>query len=468
MQVGPEDLALRRATGERALREYEVDAPEWATLLDCLDIDQGPARRDARLPQELPDDDLRLVRDAHGRRAPCSPARRGCTTSRRRGHVPVISAMGNLPIVKDLVVDMEPFWAKFRAVKPYSQPGYEEPQDGREHVISQERMNVIHKESLCINCGCCVSECNAMESEPGVPRARRRSRRRCASSATRATARRSSGSRTQRRARDLGVHAVLLLQRALPEGRRPARRDREARRRVDQGGHRPRHGREAREVVRHLGEDDRLAARDRARAEDAGHRRGDQADEVRARPAQARQGAAAVPAARREGRERVAATSTTSSRMQGRDGVRRHRPGRARAREARARPCTRARAIRTAPGSFPQPFVAGAAEAERHEAGRVLQGLPRVALGEGARLVDEGARAEGRARADRARGRDLLRRRRHPRGRARLLPAPERAHPRLRGGDRRRHADDRVQRLHAEPAAGELPADRTTPSCATA
>ena len=27
-------------------------------------------------------------------------------------------------------------------------------------------MNVIHKESLCINCGACVSECNAMESDP--------------------------------------------------------------------------------------------------------------------------------------------------------------------------------------------------------------------------------------------------------------------------------------------------------------
>jgi heterodisulfide reductase subunit C len=27
-------------------------------------------------------------------------------------------------------------------------------------------MNVIHKEALCINCGCCVSECNSMESDP--------------------------------------------------------------------------------------------------------------------------------------------------------------------------------------------------------------------------------------------------------------------------------------------------------------
>ena len=82
------------------------------------------------------------------------------------GEVPVISAMGNLPIVKDLVVDMDPFWEKFKAMKPYLQPGYERPEDGREYRISQERMNAVHKESLCINCGCCVSECNAMESDP--------------------------------------------------------------------------------------------------------------------------------------------------------------------------------------------------------------------------------------------------------------------------------------------------------------
>jgi succinate dehydrogenase / fumarate reductase iron-sulfur subunit len=27
-------------------------------------------------------------------------------------------------------------------------------------------MNVIHKEALCIMCGCCVSECNSMEADP--------------------------------------------------------------------------------------------------------------------------------------------------------------------------------------------------------------------------------------------------------------------------------------------------------------
>jgi succinate dehydrogenase / fumarate reductase, iron-sulfur subunit len=82
-----------------------------------------------------------------------------------RGHVPVISAMGNMPIVKDLVVDMNPFWGKVRAVKPWLDPGYDEVQE-KERIVSQQQMNVIHKEALCIMCGCCVSECNSMESDP--------------------------------------------------------------------------------------------------------------------------------------------------------------------------------------------------------------------------------------------------------------------------------------------------------------
>jgi succinate dehydrogenase / fumarate reductase, iron-sulfur subunit len=81
------------------------------------------------------------------------------------GHVPVISAMGNMPVLKDLVVDMDPFWSKVRSVKPWLDPGYDEPTE-KERVVSQQKMNVIHKEALCIMCGCCVSECNSMESDP--------------------------------------------------------------------------------------------------------------------------------------------------------------------------------------------------------------------------------------------------------------------------------------------------------------
>jgi succinate dehydrogenase / fumarate reductase, iron-sulfur subunit len=81
------------------------------------------------------------------------------------GHVPVISAMGNMPVLKDLVVDMAPFWGKIRSVKPWLDPGYDEVAE-KERIVSQQQMNVINKEALCIMCGCCVSECNSMEADP--------------------------------------------------------------------------------------------------------------------------------------------------------------------------------------------------------------------------------------------------------------------------------------------------------------
>ena len=191
----------------------------------------------------------------------------------QEGRVPVISAMGNLPIVKDLVVDMDPFWAKFKAMWPWLEPGFDRPDDGREYRISQERMNVDPE-------GVALHQLRLLRLgvqrdgvRPGVPRPagaregdalRRRPARRRDGRAARAL---------QPGARHLGLHALLLLQRALPEGRRPARRDREARRRVDPARHRPRHGREAREVVRRVRRDDRLAARGGADPEDAGLRR---------------------------------------------------------------------------------------------------------------------------------------------------------------------------------------------------
>jgi succinate dehydrogenase / fumarate reductase iron-sulfur subunit len=164
------DVALKiwrfdPSSGERALKEYEVDAPEWATLLDVLDIIKDRVdgslayRKSCRM----------MICGSCGMRMD-GAAVLACRTRMyeiaQAGHVPVISAMGNLPIVRDLVVDMSPFWSKIHAMKPWLQPGYQEPPDGKEYLVPQEQVNVIHKEALCINCGCCVSECNSMESDP--------------------------------------------------------------------------------------------------------------------------------------------------------------------------------------------------------------------------------------------------------------------------------------------------------------
>ena len=152
------------STGERELRDYEIEAPEWACLLDVLDLIKDKVdgslayRKSCRM----------MICGSCGMRMD-GAAVLACKERMKpivdRGHVPVISAMGNLPIVRDLVVDMGPFWNKIRAVKPWLDPGYDEVAE-KERIVSQQAMNVIHKEALCIMCGCCVSECNSMESDP--------------------------------------------------------------------------------------------------------------------------------------------------------------------------------------------------------------------------------------------------------------------------------------------------------------
>jgi succinate dehydrogenase / fumarate reductase, iron-sulfur subunit len=151
-------------TGDRRLERYEVDAPEWVTLLDVLDlikdqVDGSLAYRKSCRMMICGSCGMRM--DGRAILA-CKERMKPIAES---GHVPVISAMGNMPIVKDLVVDMAPFWSKIRAMKPWLDPGYEEYPE-KEFRFSQEEMNPIHKESLCIMCGCCVSECNSMESDP--------------------------------------------------------------------------------------------------------------------------------------------------------------------------------------------------------------------------------------------------------------------------------------------------------------
>jgi succinate dehydrogenase iron-sulfur subunit len=164
MQVALKIWRSNPETGERELKRYEVDAPEWACLLDVLDIIKDRVdgtlayRKSCRM----------MICGSCGMRMDgravlaCKERMKPIVES---GHVPVISPMGNLPVVKDLVVDMEPFWGKVRAMQPWVQPGYEEYPE-KEFRFTQEQMNPIHKEALCIMCGCCVSECNSMESDP--------------------------------------------------------------------------------------------------------------------------------------------------------------------------------------------------------------------------------------------------------------------------------------------------------------
>jgi succinate dehydrogenase / fumarate reductase, iron-sulfur subunit len=76
----------------------------------------------------------------------------------------IIEPMGNMPVIKDLVTDMEStHWAKIRRVTPWLLPHGEPPE--REYVVEPETMIDITQSMACIQCGACVSSCLSMEAD---------------------------------------------------------------------------------------------------------------------------------------------------------------------------------------------------------------------------------------------------------------------------------------------------------------
>ena len=77
----------------------------------------------------------------------------------------VIEPMGNMPVIKDLVTDMEStHWTKIRRVTPWLLPHGEAPE--REYIVEPESMLDITQSMACIQCGACVSSCLSMEADP--------------------------------------------------------------------------------------------------------------------------------------------------------------------------------------------------------------------------------------------------------------------------------------------------------------
>ena len=80
------------------------------------------------------------------------------------GEIPqiTIAPLGNMPVVKDLIVDMQSFWDNLEAVDPYvSTKGRAVPE--REFLQSPAERSRLDEMGNCILCGACYSECNARE-----------------------------------------------------------------------------------------------------------------------------------------------------------------------------------------------------------------------------------------------------------------------------------------------------------------
>ena len=141
-------------------QEYNLEVEDYVTVLDAL----------IKVREEV-DGSLAL-------RCSCRAAICGSCSMRVNGHAKLacktkisdvapndhnvtVEPMGNLPVVKDLVSDMKPFWDRVRAVQPWLQPKGPEPEE--EYIAPGEDMLHLTGVMSCIMCGACSSDCTVLE-----------------------------------------------------------------------------------------------------------------------------------------------------------------------------------------------------------------------------------------------------------------------------------------------------------------
>lgn len=76
----------------------------------------------------------------------------------------VVEPMKNMPVLKDLVVDMGGFWKDVLHIEPFLRPGRPVPKGP--YVVPQKRMEPLKIAQDCIMCGSCLSECTSREANP--------------------------------------------------------------------------------------------------------------------------------------------------------------------------------------------------------------------------------------------------------------------------------------------------------------
>ena len=75
----------------------------------------------------------------------------------------VVEPLPNHDIVRDLVVDMDPFWEKYERVRPWL---HAEMSEAEESITSESQREKIDQYVNCILCGLCYGACPVMKSNP--------------------------------------------------------------------------------------------------------------------------------------------------------------------------------------------------------------------------------------------------------------------------------------------------------------
>ena len=160
MQVKLKVLRYDPETESREYKSYELEMPESSTVLDSLievrEYHDGTLSLRCSCRSSICGS---CAMHINGR------ARLACKTQvalvAEDGEEIVIEPAGNMPVIKDLVVDMAPFWTKIRAVNPWLQPSGPPPE--REYLAPPAAMTALAEVMNCIMCGACVSDCTVLE-----------------------------------------------------------------------------------------------------------------------------------------------------------------------------------------------------------------------------------------------------------------------------------------------------------------
>ena len=145
---------------EPYFEEFELKIKPGATLLDC--INEIKWTLDGSLTYRM------SCRSAicgscavkvNGRAA--LACQRQAEYIEQKNNTILIEPLGNLKPIKDLAVDMDPFWKKVDKIKPYLHEKAGRPE--KERTQSPAQFRLIDDASTCIMCAACYSDCEVLE-----------------------------------------------------------------------------------------------------------------------------------------------------------------------------------------------------------------------------------------------------------------------------------------------------------------
>jgi succinate dehydrogenase / fumarate reductase iron-sulfur subunit len=159
-------LRIRRQMGSdpASYKSYTLDLEAGATVLDALNRIKWEQDGTLAFRKNCRNAICGSCAVRINGRAALACATRASDAVAGRSEI-VVTPLGNLPVLKDLVVDMADFWQNLDRVEPYVSTAARQVPE-KEFLQTPEERHRLEQSGNCILCGACYSECNSREVNP--------------------------------------------------------------------------------------------------------------------------------------------------------------------------------------------------------------------------------------------------------------------------------------------------------------